>query len=328
MPKISVIVPVYNVEKWLQRCIDSILGQTYKDFELILVDDGSSDNSGAICDDYAKKDGRIKVIHKDNGGVSSARNVGIDSSAGEYIMFVDSDDSIDSAMLENMLLGLNDSVDLVISSIEMIINNKNYVYVVSDGVKSSSEFLSDYCNEKFPKICFCGPVCKLYKKEIIDRYNLRFNVELNLGEDTYFNFSYIQYCAEVFTISKPYYFYFRENVNSLFSKFQKNTHEQSATVFDFSLWVMQKMKINQDLLEKYKYNHVRSLIGYLIKAYMTSDKKTFLYYLKQLSTDKYLKKYYKHFPVKEKTVAYFILKKHYGTVYTIYRIWNMKDIKK
>ena len=100
MPKISIIVPVYNVEKYIRKCLDSILNQTFKDFELILVDDGSLDNSGKICDDYALKDNRIKVIHKKNGGLSSARNAGLDVAQGDYIGFVDSDDWIEPDMYE------------------------------------------------------------------------------------------------------------------------------------------------------------------------------------------------------------------------------------
>ena len=94
-PKISVIVPVYNVEKYLPRCIDSILSQTFKDFELLLIDDGSPDNSGKICDDYKRKDVRVRVFHKENGGVSSARNLGLDNAKGEWITFSDSDDSLE-----------------------------------------------------------------------------------------------------------------------------------------------------------------------------------------------------------------------------------------
>ena len=98
--KISVIVPVYNVEKYLTKCVDSIMNQTYKDLEIILVDDGSTDNSGKICDEYVKKDKRFKVIHKKNGGLSDARNVGIKNSTGEYLSFIDSDDYIDNDMIE------------------------------------------------------------------------------------------------------------------------------------------------------------------------------------------------------------------------------------
>ena len=93
-PKISVIVPVYNVEKYLRRCIDSILAQTFSDFELLLIDDGSKDSSGEICEEYAGKDARIRVFHRQNGGVSTARNLGIDKAKGEWIYFVDSDDVV------------------------------------------------------------------------------------------------------------------------------------------------------------------------------------------------------------------------------------------
>ena len=93
-PKISIIVPIYNMEQYLERCVDSILSQTYKDFEVILVNDGSTDNSDIICDDYAKKDQRIKVIHKRNGGLSSARNAGIKLSKGQWLLFIDSDDCV------------------------------------------------------------------------------------------------------------------------------------------------------------------------------------------------------------------------------------------
>jgi len=101
--KISVIVPVYNVEQYLSRCVDSILGQTFSDLEVILINDGSRDTSGSICDSYAAKDSRVRVIHKKNGGLSSARNAGIDAAAGEYLTFVDSDDWIEPEMYETML---------------------------------------------------------------------------------------------------------------------------------------------------------------------------------------------------------------------------------
>ena len=99
-PLISVIVPVYNVESYLKVCVDSILAQTYENLEIILVDDGSKDSSGKMCDEYAEKDARIKVVHKKNGGVSSARNKGLDVASGEYIGFVDSDDSTKPNMFE------------------------------------------------------------------------------------------------------------------------------------------------------------------------------------------------------------------------------------
>ena len=111
---ISVIVPVYNVEKYLHRCVDSILAQTFADFELLLVNDGSKDKSGAICDEYAAKDSRVRVFHKENGGVSSARNLGFDNAIGEWITFVDSDDYILNDGLEKLVSSINNDVDIVV----------------------------------------------------------------------------------------------------------------------------------------------------------------------------------------------------------------------
>lgn len=101
-PKISVIVPIYNIGQYLSRCIDSILVQTFTNFELLLIDDGSTDNSGRICDDYAKKDNRIRVFHKKNGGVALARQLGIENAIGEYSIHADGDDWVEANMLENM----------------------------------------------------------------------------------------------------------------------------------------------------------------------------------------------------------------------------------
>ena len=103
MPTISVIVPVYNVEKYLRCCVDSILAQTFTDIEVLLVDDGSTDSSGAICDEYAQLDRRVRVFHKTNGGVSSARNLGLDEATGRWIMFVDSDDKVSPEICERLL---------------------------------------------------------------------------------------------------------------------------------------------------------------------------------------------------------------------------------
>ena len=112
-PKISIIVPVYNAEKTLNQCVDSIIHQSYKDWELFLIDDGSKDHSAAICDKYAQQDERIRVFHKSNGGVSSARNVGLDNAVGEWITFIDSDDWVENNYLENLYQ--NDENDIVAS---------------------------------------------------------------------------------------------------------------------------------------------------------------------------------------------------------------------
>lgn len=149
MPKISIIVPVYNVEKYLEKCVRSILAQTFTDFELILVDDGSPDSSGAMCDQFAEQDQRVKVIHKENGGLSDARNAGIEIATGEYLGFVDSDDYIADDMYELLYTNIvKEDADLSICGIYDVYEGKEPVekqqqYIVLDKVaKNENDFRS------------------------------------------------------------------------------------------------------------------------------------------------------------------------------------------
>ena len=166
-PIIRIIVPIYNVGKYLPKCIESILNQTFKNFELILVNDGSTDNSGVVCDDYAKKDTRIKIIHKSNGGVSSARNAGLYVAKGEYIGFVDPDDYIDKNMYEKLYrLCIDNNSDIAICRFNREINGKiqnkesteeiielNNMEAMNELFKGNLYRFS-LCNKLFSKKCF------------------------------------------------------------------------------------------------------------------------------------------------------------------------------
>ena len=123
-PKISIIIPVYNAAKFLHKCINSILAQTFQDFEILLINDGSTDESGAICDRYTLTDNRIRVFHKENGGVSSARNIGLRNACGEWIYFVDSDDTIYNDCLETLISQTSDDVDCVTGGYTCVYNGK------------------------------------------------------------------------------------------------------------------------------------------------------------------------------------------------------------
>lgn len=176
LPEISIIVPVYKVEKYLRRCIDSILAQTFKNFELILIDDGSPDNCGKICDEYAEKDKRIVVIHKKNEGCSAARNDGLKISKGKYIGFVDSDDTIESTMYEEMYnLIEKENFDVVHCDIFTInlLENTKYIF-------------------KFKKPNYSPTVwSKLFKKELIQKYKIEFPLNAHMGEDLSFTEKYM-----------------------------------------------------------------------------------------------------------------------------------------
>ena len=202
-PVISVIVPVYNVEKYLNQCVNSILAQTYKDFELILVDDGSKDKSGEICDEYVKKDSRIRVFHKKNGGVSSARNYGIDNAQGTYICFVDSDDWVDETYLEDMLKP--GDYDWIIQGIKI---NDKYRKYKNEFLKDKYAILNALIeNEAERDFLFRGPCSKLFKKDLINNNKLRYNTNIYLGEDYLFNICYINYIGNAYIYNSHDYNY-------------------------------------------------------------------------------------------------------------------------
>lgn len=182
--KISIIVPVYKVEKYLPACIESVLVQTYQDWELILVDDGSPDGCPAICDEYAKKDSRIRAIHKENGGVSSARNLGLDEAKGGWIMFLDSDDMLTHHALQ-YCVEHSDGVQMVCCKCQTVHEDgvtefSNKRPILPSEVSSSRDFAEKILTYS----TLCGPVCKLVCKTVIGAD--RFEESLHKGEDAQF----------------------------------------------------------------------------------------------------------------------------------------------
>ena len=187
MVKYSVIVPVYKVEAVLPRCIESILNQTVSDFELILIDDGSPDQSGAICDEYAAKDARIRVIHQKNAGVSAARNAGMRAAKGEFIVFADSDDFVD----RDLLMHLSESdADFVMVGFSDYSDHQITKVLLDDDDKW--ELRSEKGIQKY--LSKCGSVfvwARRYRKSIIDRYGLHFREDMKFSEDIIFNNAYL-----------------------------------------------------------------------------------------------------------------------------------------
>ena len=207
--KISVIVPVYNVEQYLERCVDSIINQTYTNLEIILVNDGSTDNSGKLCDELAKKDERIRVIHKENGGLSDARNRGIDESESDLVGFIDSDDYIDSDMYEVLLKNLNDTdADLSMCALYDVYNNTPEAQVTNKETwKLSSEQAIKMVMEA--KILSVTAVNKLYRKSLFT--DLNFEVG-KIAEDAFIMIKLLDKCEKIVaTNEKKYYYVHREN---------------------------------------------------------------------------------------------------------------------
>ena len=205
-PKISVIVPVYKAEKYLHRCVDSILAQTFTDFEVLLINDGSPDNSDAICDEYAKKNNRVRVFHKENGGVSSARNLGLDNAKGEWITFIDSDDYVKP----NYLLHLTEHLDAdwILSGYQETIGSKlcplSFLYKENEIIS----FCNKYNEVHIARACWGG----LYKSDIIKSHKITFSMDIRYGEDTLFNSCYIIYCDCIRVVNGCNYIYCNDEI--------------------------------------------------------------------------------------------------------------------
>ncbi len=198
-PQISVIVPVYNAESTLIYCVDSILRKEHKDFELLLIDDGSKDSSPVICDEYAKQDERVRVFHKPNGGVSSARNLGIENAQGKWVTFIDADDYITEGYLDGV--DVHD-VDLLIRGYRKFDNNGIVVGRGAEdlsGILVISDFISQYVTDSLLR----GPVFKFYKRTLIG--DLRFLTDMKIGEDAWFVFNYLARCKSFAVLPKGEY---------------------------------------------------------------------------------------------------------------------------
>ena len=185
-PKISIIVPVYNVEQFLRHCIDSILNQSFADFELLLIDDGSKDASGEICDKYAVKDSRIRVFHKENGGVSSARNLGLENAKGEWVTFVDADDSLKERFLNDLFVNTDVDIDLVIGGYQEFGDYHNVNKIENKQIfdfSDSAIFLDIDPKRNNGLSIFYYPWGKLYRSSVLAFQKLRFSTKMKLAED-------------------------------------------------------------------------------------------------------------------------------------------------
>lgn len=201
IPAVSIIVPVYDSVKQLPRCINSILSQSFADFELLLIDDGSKDGSSELCDEFAKRDSRIKVFHKKNGGVSSARNLGLDNSSGQYLTFVDSDDEMLPGFLE---LAMRHPYDVVSGGIQ---------YVGGEGSRDEIKAPAEYHdNEDIMKVAyegtprFRGPYAMVWRREAIA--DTRFDETMRLAEDSVFSLLCLSKCKSMYVLEENVYVYY------------------------------------------------------------------------------------------------------------------------
>jgi len=219
---ISVIVPIYNVEPYLRQCVDSILAQTYTSFEMILVDDGSPDNCPRICDEYAAKDNRIKVIHKINGGLSDARNAGVAYSQGEYIVFIDSDDEVESAFLHDLAEAMQrSSAQIAVCGVKYVYLDENPARIVEKTAKAECGLSASELFLLIEDARIFNPAWnKLYDASLIKKHGIKFADYL--VEDVNFNMDYFAYVDSIAVVESALYRYNKRNIETLVTKYYPN----------------------------------------------------------------------------------------------------------
>ena len=279
LPMVSIVVPVYNCEKFVGRCLDSIIKQTYPDWECIAIDDGSIDKSGEVCDGFARQDKRFRVIHKLNGGVSAARNDGINLASGKYITFIDADDFIAPEYIEDLVKHAHqeEKESIVVSGMITKTPTKQYVsFQYQD--KSTFDMPPSELIVKYDLFRDGGPCNKLYSLELIKQNNLRFLTQLSYHEDHIFVYSYYLHIKCIFLSSYcGYYYYHREGSNNSLSRMGKRKIDSLFKASDIFLSLVPRLFSKYNIIdEKYKCK-VITRTGYsqrilaLFNLYMHSD---------------------------------------------------------
>lgn len=242
--KYSVIVPIYKVEKYLNKCIDSILAQTYKNFELLLIDDGSPDRCPQICDEYAALDKRVRVIHKKNGGLVSARNVGIEEARGEYICYVDGDDWIDEKLLESVYekaLRIKSPDVVIFGIVKKFANRDEEIFTdLKDGFYDKNQLKNEvypymmYDNRKpfcqgliFPAACN-----KIYKRSLLKEHYCE-DLKIRMGEDNAFVYEMLWYAESIYIYNKIFYYYNQLNPGAMNQSYDLYRFENNKRLFDY-----------------------------------------------------------------------------------------------
>lgn len=267
-PLISVIVPVYNTEKYLPKCIESIIGQTYKNLEIILVDDGSTDTSGKICDEYAKKDSRIIVLHKKNGGQSSARNAGIEAARGKYLNLIDSDDEVAPSFIEELYNKYKEDVSVVVCGTlykRLRQNTENAVYTNAIRKRRKNETKAAYLIHNLTVDGrMYSSLNKLYRMDVIRKNNLRFDEGRNFAEDTKFVIEYLKHAdGEIAFVLKPLYIYNFGTSNSTIRKTSTVWKNWKKSYEDLKSYISGKPNLEERfwlmaVLARWRVSYIRS----------------------------------------------------------------------
>ncbi|WP_147533177.1 glycosyltransferase family 2 protein [Bacillus marasmi] len=230
---VSIVMPIYNAEKYLTVSVNSVLNQSYRNIELILINDGSEDDSAAMCDGFAKRDRRIRVYHSENNGPGAARNLGISLANGNYIQFIDSDDYIERDMVKQMVNSLKKrSADLAVCGMRRVHPEENgqELFFIPKKLSYYHEIKKDFIQLLKQGLAY-SPCNKLYKKSIIDNHNIRFDPDILNGEDAIFNIDYLLHCQKVKILDCAFYVYYQRS-GSLTHHYYKDKEKAQLLLFN------------------------------------------------------------------------------------------------
>lgn len=261
-PEISIIIPVYNVEAFIRKTIESVIAQSFTSWELILVDDGSPDSSGKICDEYASKYDRITVIHQLNQGVSAARNNGLDKAVGKYICFIDGDDYVAKTYLSSMHEALG-SYDAVYANVTHCYPEENRTAIAFSYPEKESISLRPAESDKIVKYAIIEngfPVAKLFRSDIIESHHLRFNQELSYHEDHIFVLDYLLKCKSIALTSDASYHYLHYSTGSSLSK-RKHPAKKLIQAAEILLPMVAKIISEYDITDRKYKRRISTILG-------------------------------------------------------------------
>lgn len=268
--KVSIIVPVYNNEKYLHICIESILNQIYKNIEIILINDGSTDQSGEICDEYAKVYNRVKVIHQENRGVSAARNVGLQHATGKYIQFADSDDFLSDKFTQTLVDFMqNHHCDNVVCGYNSITVNTSGAlntikFSVEESVCDIRDFMANFY-QYYENHLINSPCNKLYKRDLILKNGVVFDEAFCLGEDLIFNMQYLTNVKNVGIVSECLYYYVHTNENSLSNKYNSQIYDIQQNLYnEIRTFLMENGVYDKKNKEVIETDYIKTIINCII----------------------------------------------------------------
>lgn len=309
-PSISVIIPVYKAEKYLHRCVDSFLKQTFSDFEVLLIDDGSPDNSGKICDAYSVLDKRIRVFHKTNGGVSSARQYGLDYAEGEYVIHADPDDWVEPTMLEELYQNaIQNNADMVICDFYVV--NYNKVSYIEQRPKQLTHevVLKDMFDNLHGSCCN-----KLIKRILLKKWNIKFPASFTFCEDLFFNCSLLLHNIKITYLPKAFYYYDQSiNNNSLVKTYSSETYNRDVQLLSSFITLFKDDAYLQELA-KNKFSYLIIKRAFLSGIFSSSE-------FKKLCS-KYKCYVFHEGKNKFSWLLYFSCEGLYSVAYNIYKIYN------